>query len=574
MASRNQMMMQSRIIGIDEQIGRMLVEGAFLTREQLEHAKEKMRREGKRLREVLAEEQVVSMETFTTLVSVHLRVPIVDLQQVRVEEGAVKLVPENVARENNIMPLQVEGESLRVAMEEPQDVETISRLSAITGKRIKPVLPLRGSISELISSHYKLTPRIAEELGEVVKEEVAERPVGPRISTEAVSRAPVVRALDMIIAQGVRDRASDIHVEPLDDKVRVRYRIDGVLHEVASLPKGVHGALLSRVKVLGGMDIAERRRPQDGQFSMEVDGRGVDFRVASVETAEGEIVTLRILDKSVSLLSLSDLGFQPRARQVYEGLLKSPFGMVLVSGPTGSGKTTTLYASMGGLDAGGRNIMTIEDPVEYRFKGINQIQVNPQAGISFASGLRASMRLDPDIILVGEIRDKETAQVAVQAALTGHLVLTTIHANDAAGALVRLVDLGVEPFLATSAVVGTIAQRLLRRVCSYCRTMSPVSPEEAAAYQQEMVEVRRDFYVGRGCNMCSRTGYTGRVGVYEVLAMSDSIRALVARGAMAQEIKEEAVKEGMISMRRDGMLKSRDGITTPGEVIRNVFTVF
>lgn len=568
------MMMQSRIIGIDEQIGRMLVEGAFLTREQLEHAKEKMRREGKRLREVLAEEQVVSMETFTTLVSVHLRVPIVDLQQVRVEEGAVKLVPENVARENNIMPLQVEGESLRVAMEEPQDVETISRLSAITGKRIKPVLPLRGSISELISSHYKLTPRIAEELGEVVKEEVAERPVGPRISTEAVSRAPVVRALDMIIAQGVRDRASDIHVEPLDDKVRVRYRIDGVLHEVASLPKGVHGALLSRVKVLGGMDIAERRRPQDGQFSMEVDGRGVDFRVASVETAEGEIVTLRILDKSVSLLSLSDLGFQPRARQVYEGLLKSPFGMVLVSGPTGSGKTTTLYASMGGLDAGGRNIMTIEDPVEYRFKGINQIQVNPQAGISFASGLRASMRLDPDIILVGEIRDKETAQVAVQAALTGHLVLTTIHANDAAGALVRLVDLGVEPFLATSAVVGTIAQRLLRRVCSYCRTMSPVSPEEAAAYQQEMVEVRRDFYVGRGCNMCSRTGYTGRVGVYEVLAMSDSIRALVARGAMAQEIKEEAVKEGMISMRRDGMLKSRDGITTPGEVIRNVFTVF
>ena len=261
--------MQQRVLGIDERIGRMLVEGAFLSQEQLEQVREEVRRGGKRLREVLAEEQLMSMETFTTLLSVHLRVPIVDLQQVTVDAEAVSLVPENVARENNIMPLQIEGESLRVAMEEPQDMEVINSLSAITGKRIKAVLPLRGSISDLISANYKLTPRIVEELGEVMREEVV-RPVGPRLPEEAVSRAPVVRALDMVIAQGVRDRASDVHIEPLEDKVRVRYRIDGVLHDVASLPKGVHGALVSRVKVLAGMDIAERRRPQDGQFSMEV----------------------------------------------------------------------------------------------------------------------------------------------------------------------------------------------------------------------------------------------------------------------------------------------------------------
>lgn len=391
--------------------------------------------------------------------------------------------------------------------------------------------------------------------------------------TAEIAQAPVVKALDMIITQAVKDRASDIHIEPVEEALKVRYRIDGILHDAATLPKGAHSALLSRVKVLAGMDIAERRRPQDGHFTMEVQGGEVDFRVATIETAHGEMAVLRVLNRSASLMSLSELGFQPGALEAYNKLLTSPYGMVLVAGPTGSGKTTTLYASVAQLDAISNNIMTIEDPIEYRFPNINQIQVNEAAGITFAVGLRGIMRLDPDIILVGEIRDHETARVAVQAALTGHLVLTSIHANDAASAIVRLSDLGVERFLVTSAVIGSVSQRLVRKICPYCKSLAPVPPDEAAAYQQEMQEARTDFYKGRGCNMCSRTGYMGRIGVFEVLVMNDPIRALVTRGANAEEIRAEAIKSGMMTMRRDAMLKVKDGITTPREVLRNVFTI-
>ena len=566
----------------DEQVGRMLVEGAFLDQGQLQIALGKARSTGKRLREVLLGDGMVTAETYTTLLSVHLRVPIVDLQQVKIDEQAVKLIPEEVAREHRVLPISVDGDVLRVAMEEPQDVEVINQLSTVSGKRIRPVLPLRGNVVDLIGSHYKLTSKITEAVNRIVVE-AEERPEAAAVRAaraepgllggEAVARAPVVRALEMIISQAVKDRASDIHVEPMEEGVRVRYRIDGVLHEAAMLPKGVQGALVSRVKVLAGMDIAERRRPQDGQFSMSVDGKEIDFRVASIETAEGEKVNMRILDKATSVKSLTDLGFQPNARQVFQGLLGNPFGMVVVSGPTGSGKTTTLYAALNAMDSLSRNIMTIEDPVEYKFKGINQIQVNAAAGITFAGGLRATMRLDPDVILVGEIRDQETAHTAIQAALTGHLVLTTVHANDSAGAIVRLIDLGVERFLVTSAVVGSIAQRLVRKVCQYCKTLVEVGADESQAYQREMTETRNHFFEGRGCNMCSRTGYTGRVGVYEVLPINDQVRALISRGALTEEIRAEAIRGGMISMRRDGMMKARDGITTPGEILRNVFSI-
>ena len=333
---------------------------------------------------------------------------------------------------------------------------------------------------------------------------------GPLLAPEEVARAPVVQALDMIITQAVKDRASDIHIEPSEENVRVRYRIDGVLHDAASLPKGVQSALVSRVKVLSRMDIAERRKPQDGSFTLKVSGEDVDFRVASMDTSHGEKVVVRILNKSISVFSLADLGFQPESLQVYNQLLDSPFGMVLVSGPTGSGKTTTLYASLLRLDSISKNIMTIEDPIEYHFPGVSQTQVNEQAGVTFASGLRGLLRLDPDFMLVGEIRDHETAPVAAQSALTGHLVLTSIHANDAAAAITRLIDLDVEPFLVTSAVIGSVAQRLVRKLCEYCRTPSAVTPTEVAAYQMEMNEMVTQFYVGRGCNMCSRSGFSGR----------------------------------------------------------------
>jgi len=459
-------------------------------------------------------------------------------------------------------------------MEDPQNLQLIETLAAVSQKRIHPVIPLRGGLKEILNNSYKLTAGLAQQLGHVTQTSPATAPApAPALEAEAVAQAPVIRAMDMIVAQAVRDRASDIHFIPKKDSVQILYRIDGILHEAVTLPKGVHAALVSRIKVLANMNIAERRRPQDGQFTTKVGEKEIDFRVATIETNQGEMAVLRVLDKSVSVLQLTDVGYQAASLQAYRSLLSMPFGMIMVSGPTGSGKTTTLYASLNELIGKGQNIMTIEDPIEYHFDSINQIQVNRAADITFASGLRATMRLDPDIILVGEIRDGETANTAVQAALTGHLVLTSIHANDAAGAIVRLIDLGVEPFLATSAIIGTVSQRLVRKVCPYCRNIVTVSPNEAMAYQQEMQEVRTDFYAGRGCNFCSRTGFLGRVGVLEVLTMSDRIRTLVAKGATATEIKQGAITDGMMTMRRDGMLKAKDGITTPGEIVKHVFSI-
>ena len=335
----------------------------------------------------------------------------------------------------------------------------------------------------------------------------------------------------------------------------------------------MHPPLISRLKVLAGMNIAERRRPQDGQFSVRVEGKDIDFRVASSDSAYGEMMVLRVLDKSLSLIALKELGFLPEALDNYMQMLRKPFGMVLVGGPTGSGKTTTLYASLNQLDRKGRNIVTIEDPIEYHFEDINQIQVNAQANITFASGLRSIMRLDPDVILVGEVRDAETAAMATQASLTGHLVLSSIHANDAVGILFRLIDLGVEPFLISSALVGVVSQRLVRRVCPHCRALADVPAEEASAYEDELGEPPGKLNYGSGCNFCANTGYAGRVGVYEVMALSEEIRRLLLKGASSADIKAQAASEGMVTMRRSAMLKVQQGVTTPLEVIRNVYSI-
>ncbi len=557
-----------------KRIGDILLEGAFISSDQLKFALEASSRTGKKIGEVLIEQGAVTPETLATILSFQLNVPIVDLKQFKIQLEAIQLVPENVAREHGVLPLAVEGETLTVAMEEPQDLKALDTLTAITHKRIKPLIPLHGGIREGINSNYKLTAQIQRQVSEAARVSATARAVPEALMTpDAIAQAPIVRAVEMLIEQAIKDRASDVHIEPQEEEVRIRYRIDGILHSAVNLPLGVHAALVSRVKVLSGMNIAERRRPQDGQFSLRVGEKEVDFRVATAETHYGERVVIRVLDKSVSVQKLAELGFQPGPLQAYERMLQSPFGMILVSGPTGSGKTTSLYASVNQLDPAARNIMTIEDPIEYRFKNINQIQVNRAADITFAAGLRAIMRLDPDIILVGEIRDAETANVAIQSALTGHLVLTSIHANDSIGAVLRLIDFGVEPFLVTSAVIGTVAQRLVRKVCPYCRQVLVAPPEESMAYQQEMSEVRTDFHYGRGCNFCSRTGYLGRIGVFEVLTMSEQVRGLLSKQAPTSEIKSQAIRDGMITMRRDGMLKSRDGLTTPSEVIRNVFLI-
>jgi len=484
---------------------------------------------------------------------------------------ALKLIPEQLARRYNAVPLAVEDNTLRVAMADVDDILAIEAIAARTKKRVEPVPATAVDVQEAIDFNYKAFGEIAKQFGFVTIAPEAE--AAEKVAADVADDSPVARALSLVIEEAVKSRASDIHIEPETNRIRVRYRIDGILHDVTSLPLGVHGALVSRIKILADMNIAEHRRPQDGQFSVQTKGRDIDVRVATIDTVHGEMAALRLLDKSLAALSLAQLGFLPESQEKFERMLMVPYGMVLISGPTGAGKTTTLYAAVNSLDRVGRNIITVEDPVEYRFEGMNQIQVNPRAGLTFASGLRAIVRLDPDIILVGEIRDGETSEIAIQSALTGHLVLSSVHANDTISVLFRLIDLGVEPFLMCSAIIGIVAQRMVRRICPHCAHKVTVPLAEQMAYHRETGEERSEFTYGAGCRACAYTGYLGRIGIFEILSISDEIRRLLVTGAPAAEIRARGVEEGMVSLAKDGMAKARAGMTTPYDVLRNVYSL-
>jgi len=497
---------------------------------------------------------------------------------------ALNLIPEKLARKYNAVPLAVSDNTLRVAMANPEDILAIQALAAKTKKRIEPVLATLVDVQEAIDFNYKASGEMVKQFGEIGKQfSEIDRQFGlvaPPITTsvdksaaEIADDSPVAKALNLLVEEAIKSRSSDIHIEPEADKLRVRYRIDGILHEITSLPIGAHGPLISRIKILAGMNIADPRRPQDGQFSLVTSGRDVDIRVASISTVHGETAVLRLLDKSGAVLSLSQVGFLPESQENFERMLMAPYGMILLSGPTGAGKTTTLYAAVNTLDKVGRNIITIEDPVEYRFQGINQIQINTKAGVTFAGGLRAILRLDPDIILVGEIRDSETADIATQSALTGHLVLSSVHANDTIGVIFRLIDLGVEPFLICSAVICIVAQRMVRRVCPHCARKVTAPLVEQAAYHRETGEERTDFDYGAGCKSCTHTGYLGRTGIFEILTISDEIKRSIVTGVPAPEIRAQAIEQGMITLSKDGMLKAGAGITTPYEVLRNAYSL-
>jgi len=526
-----------------------------------------MGEEGQASAQSLAEPEEATPEETAMLTAFRLGIPYIDLTTYEIQPEAVRLIPESTARRYNVMPLAIIDNALQVAMAEADDVLALEALATLARIRIEPAVALADDIREAIDRNYKAYGEIEEQF-----EPAPPPPVEERVSAEAIAGAPAVRALNLLIDEAIKNRASDIHIEPEEDKLRVRYRIDGVLQETMSLPLSAHAPLISRLKILAGMNIADHR-PQDGQFSVKVRDRSVDIRVATIYTMYGEMGTLRILDKSFAALSLTELGFFPDNLEKYKRMLSSPFGMILLSGPTGSGKTTSLYASVSHLDCKGRNIITVEDPVEYRFRDINQIQVNPRAGLVFATGLRAIMRHDPDVILVGEIRDSETAQIAVQAALTGHLVLSSVHANDTVSVLFRLLDLGVEPFLVSSALIGIVAQRLVRRVCPHCRRTSPAPVEAQLAYQKELGVEQTEFIYGHGCNSCANTGYLGRTAVFEILPISEEVRRMLLAGASAAEIRAQTQKEGVVSMWRDGMLKVKAGTTTPCEVMRNVSSI-
>ena len=544
----------------------VLIESGLVAPKQLKGIAQK--EDDTKLGQMLVEQGVITAEQLATVTG-QLNFPSVNLNTYLIQPDALQLIPESIAKKYNVIPLAITNDALQVAMASADNIITLEALTAWAKMRVEPVAADANEIQEAINRNYNAYGEIEEQLN---GDALALPETEEKVSSEAVTGAPVVRALNLIIDESIKSRASDIHIEPEEGRLRVRYRIDGVLHETLSLPLSARAPLISRLKILANMNIADHR-PQDGQFSLKVRGREIDVRVATIATAYGEMAVLRILDKSFAALSLSELGFLPGSLEQYEQLLKSPFGMILISGPTGSGKTTTLYASINSLDCKGRNVITIEDPIEYRFQDINQIQANPRAGLTFASGLRSILRLDPDVILVGEIRDRETAEIAVQSALTGHLVLASVHANDSLGSLFRLLDLGVEPFLVSSALIGSVAQRMLRRVCSHCGHPSSAPMEAQLAYGKEMDEERTEFSYGSGCNSCTHTGYLGRAATFEILSMSDEIRRLLLTGANAAEIRAQAVKEGMVSMSRDAMLKVKAGITTPCEVLRSVVSI-
>jgi general secretion pathway protein E len=518
---------------------------------------------------------------------------------------ALGLIPEDVAKKYGVLPLTLENNTLRVFMVNPNDILTIENLSIYTRKRIEPVAASEADIKEGIDYNYRaikdssrvdsgagaMPPRAAPGIavpGVQPDTSGAAGSAGPAqgggtstlsqyddrvLPPEITSDSPIAHQLDKILDEAIKARASDIHIEPDESNVRIRYRIDGILHQVASLPLTVHTGLISRIKILSDMNIADHRRPQDGQFSFDSDSKHIDVRVATVNTVNGEMAVLRLLDKSMAALALPEIGFLRESQEMFEQMLMMPYGMVLISGPTGAGKTTTLYAAVNSLDSVGKNIITVEDPVEYRFSNINQIQVNIKAGLTFASGLRAIVRLDPDVILVGEIRDGETALIAVQSALTGHLVLSSVHANDTVGVVFRLIDLGVEPFLISSALIGIVAQRMVRRVCPHCARKVTVPLVEQMAYEKEMGEARAEFMYGEGCPMCVHTGYLGRTAIFEILTVTDNIRRMIVGGSGNTDIRAATLSEGLVPIARYGMMKAKAGVTTPYEVLRNAYTI-
>jgi type IV pilus assembly protein PilB len=497
------------------------------------------------------------------------KLPIVDTRSVQLDADTVALINEDIIRLHMVIPIAREGETVVVMAADPSPGRR-KAVEEAAGRSVKWTVSdpatVRTFIERMLRSDADIERLVSSfEITDDQRAAVA-------VSEAAEDHAPVVQLVNRIVGQGLRDRSSDIHIEPLDDRVRIRFRIDGNLVEAFSLPTGVHAALTSRLKIMSGMNIVERRRPQDGQFSTKVDGREVDVRVATVATVFGEKIVMRLLDKGKSMIGLSELGFPRDTYQAYSKMVHSPFGMVICAGPTGAGKTTTLYATLLEINSTGKNVTTVEDPVEYVFPGINQVQTNDQAGLTFATGLKALLRQDPDVILVGEIRDADTARIAIQSALTGHFVLSSLHGTDSVAALHRFLDMGIEAFLIASSVVGVIGQRLLRRICDSCKEQYTPTADELAVYRQNSGGSNKTvFYRGAGCTYCAGTGYRDRIGVYELLKITPELRRLIVGWATTEELRRLAVAQGMRTMLREAMALVEADVTTIPEVIRTLF---
>jgi type IV pilus assembly protein PilB len=557
-----------------KRIGELLVDARLVSRELVIAAlTEAQHGPPKLLGQRLVERGVLDERGLAWAVAHQLGIEFVDLREITPEPAAVKVMTEAVSRQLTAVALSLRGESLVVAMAFPNQT-TVARLRDAVGRPVIVTVAARADILRAIGNNYRALTGISNQV-RAFEADHAQRKDPARAEAAVTSDdAPVVQVVQMMITQALRDRASDVHVEPQADKVRVRYRIDGALKDVLELPAAMGPVIASRIKIMANMNIVERRRPQDGQVSLDIEGRSVDIRVSTTSVIEGEKVVMRLLDKSRPLYRLSQLGMPEHMITLYSGLLRAPFGMVICAGPTGSGKTTTLYGSLSEINSPERNVMTIEDPVEYRIPSINQIQINEQAGVSFAGGLRSILRQDPDVILVGEIRDVETARIAVQAALTGHFVLSSLHATDAASALHRLLDMGIEGFLVASSVTAVLSQRLLRRICTQCRGPYQPSAEEFALLQSIGGRPPAGGFVrGHGCNFCAQTGFLERIGVYEMMLVTDTVREMILNRAAHDEIRKAARMEGMRTLQEEAARLVEMGVTTLAEVLRTIYVV-
>jgi type IV pilus assembly protein PilB len=557
-----------------DRLGEILLREGLVTREQLAQALTEQKNTKHRLGYVLVKLGLVQELEITKVLARQYRMPAVDLSRFEVDPKIIKLVPADLATKSVVLPLKREGRTLTVAMADPTDLGLLEDLKFITRFDLFPVIAGEYTLRNLIEKHYEASDQelqsILKDMEETAEDvEVVEQEEDEAATQAQIDDAPVVKLINGLLTDAVRRGASDIHIEPFEHEIRVRYRIDGALLEIMRPPLKMKAALTSRVKILSQLNIAERRVPQDGRLKLKMGSRVIDFRVSTLPVLFGEKIVLRILDKGNLTLDLTKFGFEPKAEKDLMKAILNPYGMVLVTGPTGSGKTTTLYSALSRINTPEVNIMTAEDPVEYNLMGINQVLVRTEIGLTFAAALKAFLRQDPNIIMIGEIRDLETGGIAIKAALTGHLVLSTLHTNDAPSTITRMIDMGIEAFNVASAVNLVVAQRLVRRICKDCKAEHQYTDPELAALGTDLERLKKlTFMKGTGCDTCSGTGYKGRAGLYEVMALSPELRRMILRGASVVEIRDQAVTEGMLTLRMDGMKKIERGVTTLEEVVK------
>ena len=562
---------------LKDRLTELFLTNKLLTRQQLDEALGLQKKKGGRLSDIIVELKFIKEGDLISVLSQGLGFPLIDLKRFKIDPQVSNIIPVDAARHYQIIPVSKIGDTVTLAMADPLNIFAIDHVKALTGYKINPIISSVQDISQAIDFTYPnatkdiiqdLVNEIADTTIELIKEEGETGPSDQDLS-KVSQDAPVIKITNMILEEAAKKKSSDILIEPLEKKLRVRFRIDGILHEEHAPPKSMHPSIVSRVKVISDLDIAEHRLPQDGRFKAKISGKEIDFRVSILPSSMGEKVAIRILDRSISVLNVDKLGFSDGNIEKLKKVAKLPHGMILVCGPTGSGKTTTLYSILKYVDSPEKNIVTVEDPVEYQLDGVNQVTARPEIGLTFASSLRSILRQDPNIIMIGEIRDFDTVDIAIKSALTGHLVISTLHTTTASGAIVRLVNMGVEPYLINAALVCVVSQRLVRQICPHCKAPLVIKDEVIESLKLNSYGIKKaTFFRGQGCGDCFHTGYTGRLGIAEILMLSSTIRELILSRAQEHVIKKQARQEGLITLREEGLNMAVKGLTTLEEVLR------